>query len=269
MNADLFNDARFSTARSIIRDAGRLALSYFAEVHELRGERKRNGQDVVTVADRAVEDLIRGRLAFAFPGDGFLGEEGGLHEGRSGALWVVDPIDGTSAFLHGLRDWCISMALVRDGETELGLIYAPCTDETFVAARSAGAYLNGERIRVDDDSTLEDGLLGLGANSRVPAEAVSGFARALLLEGGMFVRNGSGALMLAQVACGRLVGYYEPHINAWDCLAGLCLVGEAGGWTADFPRGTGILDGGPVIAAAPQVREDLLRLVEASSKARA
>jgi myo-inositol-1(or 4)-monophosphatase len=116
---------------------------------------------------------------------------------------------------------------------------------------------------VDAGRGLAEGLLGLGANHRVPPEAVSAFLHGLLTQGGMFIRNGSGALMLADVAAGRLVGYYEPSMNAWDCLAGLCLIVEAGGRAEDFLANGGTLErSGRVIAAAPGAWEDLVALVE-------
>lgn len=261
MTCEFSDDPRFVLARSLIRDAGAMAMRYFADVHALTVEQKCNGQDVVSVADRSVEEMIYDRIAAAFPDDGFLGEEGGLVAGRSGHVWVVDPIDGTSCFLHGLPDWCISIAVTRADTIGLGLILDPCGDELFVAAADRGAFLNGRRIAVDAGSSLGTGLLGVGANLRVPPVAISAFVDALLAAGGMFVRSGSGARSLAQVACGRLVGYYEPHINAWDCLAGLCLIAEAGGWSAAFPCGAGLIAGGPIIASAPQLRDDLLGLV--------
>lgn len=253
---------RFDTARKAVLEAGALALSYFNDLGSLAIEAKANAQDVVSIADREVEKLLRARIAGAFPDDGFLGEEFGLTEGTSGYTWVVDPIDGTSPFLHGMTSWCISVALMQGRETLLGLIYAPCADELFTAEKGAGAFLNGLPIRVEPLRDLRSGLLGVGANLRVPPRLISGFIDRLLESGGMFIRNGSGALALADVACGRLAGYYEPHINAWDCMAGICLIREAGGWTNDFAADD-LLAGGPVIACAPQLRADLLALIDA------
>lgn len=262
MTPEFPDDPRYALARTIILEAGKLAFSHFSNLESLEIEEKQNGQDVVSIADREVEAWIRSRIAAMFPQDGFLGEETGLHEGGSGFLWVVDPIDGTSCFLHGLRDWCVSIALMQGSETVLGLVYQPTTEELFVARRGEGAFLNGRPIRVDPRASIGNGLLGLGANFRIPAESVSRFMLALLEAGGMFIRSGSGALMLTHVACGRLAAYYEPHINAWDCQAALCLIREAGGFTADYPGEGGLLAGGPVIACAPQLRDDLLRLID-------
>jgi myo-inositol-1(or 4)-monophosphatase len=150
-------------------------------------------------------------------------------------------------------------------EAILGLICRPTTGDLFVARHGDGAFLNGKPMSVDRATSIGTGLLGVGANFRIPVHQVSTFIRLLLEKGGMFIRNGSGALMLAEVACGRLAGYYEPHINAWDCMAGLLMIREAGGWTEDFPGQNGtLLTGAPVIASAPQVRDDLLQLISRS-----
>jgi len=257
--------ARLDAARAAILEAGALALSYFGRIADLAIETKSNGQDVVSVADREVETLVRRLIGEAFPRDGFLGEEYGLSEGSSGCTWVLDPVDGTSCFVHGLRSWCVSLALVKGREIEAGLIFDPGADELFVAVRGSGATLNGWPIQVDRTTDLKHGLTGLGANFRIPARDVSVFVERLLEAGGMFVRSGSGALSLAYVACGRLAAYYEPHIHAWDCLAGLCLIREAGGWTNDFAADGALVRGGPVIACAPQLRSDLLMLAGAAS----
>jgi myo-inositol-1(or 4)-monophosphatase len=254
--------ARLAVAQPLIREAGALAQTWFADLTSLGTTEKENGQDVVSVADKTVEALIRTRLQATFPDDGFLGEESGFEAGTSGYCWVVDPIDGTSCFVFGRPDWCVSIALMHGQETVFGLIFAPQANELFEAVRGGGARLNGQPIAVNRQASLKTALMGVGANFRVPVAEAWRFVAELLEAGGMFIRSGSGALMLAEVACGRLAGYYEPHINAWDCLAGLCLVREAGGWTAPFGEGAGgLMAGGPVIAAAPQVRGELMALI--------
>lgn len=255
-------EARFEAARTAIIEAGRLALSYFGEVATLSVEAKANGQDVVSIADREVEKLVRRHMGRAFPKDGFLGEEYGLSQGTSGFTWVLDPIDGTSLFVHGAQSWCVSLALMQGSEVVAGLILDPNADELFSAVRGQGALLNGRPIQVDGKTDLKHGLTGVGANFRIPVRLVVGFLERLLEAGGMFVRSGSGALSLAHVACGRLAAYYEPHIHAWDCLAGLCLIREAGGWTNDFAADADLMRGGAVIGCAPQLRADLLALIE-------
>jgi myo-inositol-1(or 4)-monophosphatase len=254
--------ARLTLAREVAREAGALALGYFERLATLAVEFKKSGQDVVSIADREVEVLIRARIAEAFPQDGVLGEEDGLVEGTSGVLWVVDPIDGTSPFLNGLSHWCVSIAVAVDGAAEIGVIYAPVNDEFFSAAKDMGAFLNDARIAVAPTRSIANGLLGFGCNDRTPPADAASFVTVLLEAGGMFYRNGSGALMLAYVGCGRLIGYYEQHINSWDCLAGLCLIKEAGGWHNDFLAGEGMLKGNRIGAGAPQMKAELVALLE-------
>lgn len=254
-------EARLATARAAVLEAGALARSYFGRAAALAVETKTSPQDVVSAADREVERLVRRRIGDAFPEDAVLGEEYGLTAGTSGLTWVLDPIDGTSSFLHGSRFWCVSLALLDTRGIAAGLILDPNTDEFFTSVRGGGASLNGRPIAVDHDTDLERGLTGLGLNSHVPPRVVAGLVERLLEAGGMFVRGGSGALSIAHVACGRLAAYYEPHIHAWDCLAALCLVREAGGWTSDFAADGDLMRGGPVMACAPQVRDALFAVI--------
>ncbi|MGA0561375.1 inositol monophosphatase family protein [Ancylobacter sp. VNQ12] len=253
--------ARLALARALLPEAAALALSYFARVATLTVEAKANGQDVVSIADREVEQLVRARVAEAFPGDGFLGEEFGAAPTRSGFLWVLDPIDGTSCFVHGLRNWCIALALVEDGQTVAGFILDPNAGELFAAVVGEGASLNDAPIHVDIHTDLRHGLTSIGASFRVPAAHVAAVIERLLGAGGMFVRSGSGALSLAHVACGRLAAYYEPQMHAWDCLAGLLLIREAGGWTGPFNEDGDFTRADRAIGCAPQLREDLLAVL--------
>jgi len=254
-------DARFALARTIAKEAGAVALGYFNTRDTLVVETKRDPQDVVSIADREVENLIRARVADLHAADGFLGEEYGLVEGHSGYTWVVDPIDGTSPFVNGMPNWCVSIAVLRDGEPVVGVIFSPCHDELYAAAKGNGATLNGKPLSLDQSRTIRNGVTGIGANNYVAPAVVAKTVENLLEAGGNFIRNGSGALMLAYVAAGRLVGYYEPYMHAWDCLAGYCLVKEAGGWYHPFPTDGGRLTkGAPVLAAGPGAREDLAKI---------
>jgi myo-inositol-1(or 4)-monophosphatase len=251
-------EARLALAEAVAREAGAMALDYFEHRETLVIETKRDPQDVVSIADREVENLIRGRFNEAYPDDGVLGEEYGLEAGTSGFTWVVDPIDGTSPFINGMPNWCISIALLHEGVPVVGVICAPCHDELYAAALGLGATLNGKTLRLDPTRTIRNSVTGIGANNYVTPAFVGKMVESLLAAGGNFIRNGSGALMLAYVAAGRLVGYYEPYMHAWDCLAGYCLVKEAGGWYQSFPtQGEGLTKGAPVLAAAPGAIKDL------------
>lgn len=266
MNAAMELAARLDLARTVLDEAGMLALAYFARVTTLAVEVKTGGQDVVSAADREVEKLVRHRIVNAFPGDGFLGEEYGAAPAHSDYLWVLDPVDGTSCFVHGIRNWCICLALVERGRTVAGFILDPNAGELFSAVAGEGAELNGQAIGVDRQTDLTHGLTSIGANFRVPAPLIAATIGKLMAAGGMFVRNGSGALSLAHVACGRLAAYYEPHMHAWDCLAGLLMIREAGGWTGDFAADGDLESGGEVIGCAPQLRDDLLAIIEAARR---
>ena len=254
-------DARFALAQAIAKEAGAVALDYYNRRETLVIETKRDLQDVVSIADREVENLIRARVGEVNPGDGFLGEEYGLAKGDSGYTWVVDPIDGTSPFVNGMPNWCVSIAVLHGNEPVIGVICAPCHDELYASASGKGATLNGRVLTLDPSRTIRNAVTGIGANNYVTPAFVGKMVEDLLAAGGNFIRNGSGALMLAYVAAGRLVGYYEPYMHAWDCLAGYCLVKEAGGWYHPFPvEGEQLTKGSPVLATAPGAREDLMKI---------
>ena len=242
---------RFEVGSRLIEEAGALALGYFRRLATLTVTSK-GPQDMASEADLDTEVLIRGRLKERFPQDGFLGEETGGDEleGVAG-IWVVDPIDGTQPFVSGMSGWCVSIAFVLNGMIEMGFVYSPARDELFIGRRGAGATLNGRPIRVSDAPGLNVGMVGVGYSPRVrPDQFLPLFAR-LLATGAMFNRDGSGALTLCYVACGRLIGYVEPHINSWDCLGALAVIEAAGGRCSDFLAGDGLLQGNRLIAGPP------------------
>ncbi len=252
-------DARHALALDLARSGGALALDYLTRRATLVIDAKASLQDVASQADREVEALIRQGIAAAFPDDGILGEEDGHASGSTGFTWVIDPIDGTSPYLAGLPHWCVVIALMQGAETVAGVIHVPLVSETFATRRGAGVTLNGTPLRARDDLTLQNSLTAVGASHRTPPEHVAEVVTRLMHAGGIFYRNGSGAMMLADVAAGRLGGYYEPHMNSWDCLAGLLMVQEAGGRIHGFPD---LLSGGLALAAAPRVYEALQSVVE-------
>ena len=255
--------ARFRAAKDIAREAGQAALAYFRNPDTLKVTSK-GPQDFVSQADHAVQTLIRDRLHGLFPNGGFLGEEGNaaIDEGDGNGIWVVDPIDGTSNFINRVPVWCVSIAYVRQDQIEVGVIYDPNADELFAARHGQGAFCGETRLSCSSAGSLTQGNVGIGHSTRTSAAPAVDSIRRLLDAGGMYQRSGSGALMLAYVAAGRLLGYLEAHINAWDCLAGILLVREAGGWTNDFLANDGLLHGNPIMAAAPGIA-DALRAVAA------
>jgi myo-inositol-1(or 4)-monophosphatase len=242
--------ARLAAAERIAREAGEKALAFFLARDRLEVSHKA-AQDRVSEADRTVETLIRDAILAEFPEDALMGEEHGNSEGRSPYLWVIDPIDGTTPFLSGLADWCVSIAVAVDGEPVIGVIEAPRHRETWVAARGRGATVNGAALRINPDADLTSGMFAFGGSLRCDAVETGRFVTRLMQAGCIAFHNGSGALMTAYVAGGRLVGYYDAHINAWDCFAGLVMVAEAGG-LASFGDATRLERGGPLLAGAPR-----------------
>ena len=233
--------ARAEFARSLAREAGALAWRYFLRELDFIAETK-GPQDFVSVADHAVEALIKERLHVKFPADAVLAEERGGDVGRN--LWVVDPIDGTINFVHGVRYWCISIAFIVGGERRIGVIYDPSLDELFWAVRNEGAWCDETRIHVSPRDRLDHALVCLGYVPRHPLEEHLALKRRLHQAGAAVKDMGAGALMLAHVAAGRYDGFLEPHMHPWDASAGLLLIEEARGRVHPYPGPGGI-------AAAP------------------
>lgn len=247
-------DARADFCVGLARGAGAVARDGAAR-QAAGGFRLKGPQDFLTETDAAVEAHVRAAIAAAFPDDGFLGEEtGGTVRD---ATWIVDPIDGTANFARGLPHWCIALAFVRGERAEIGAIYNPCLDELHFARRGGGAIRNGAPIRVAPTTRLDAASFELGWSPRVPNAAYVTALAALLDRGATVRRGASGALGLAWVADGRSDGYAELHMNAWDCVAGLLMVAEAGGRAGRFPGPGGLVAGGPVIAATPGVADAL------------
>jgi len=250
-------EQRYLAACAVAHEAGWLMRRHYRE--RSAGKISFKGpQDFLTVVDGAVERLIIDRLSRAFPGDRFVGEEGG---GSFGArTWVIDPIDGASNFARGMPHFCTSIAFVEAGKPAIGVIYDPIADELFAARRGGGATVNGRPMRVSGAADIRRATIELGWSTRRPPEVYTETVRRILSVGGGFHRSGSGALGIAYVADGRNDGYFEAHINAWDALAGLVMVREAGGWTNDFLAGDGLTNGNAVLACTPGLRVILKKL---------
>lgn len=247
---------RNAFATKVAEEAGALALRYFHNRDTLVVDEK-GSQDWVSEADRNVETFIRKKIAEAFPNDGIVGEEHAAQAGSSDFDWVIDPIDGTTNFVNGIPAWTIVLALVSEGRTQVGVIHEPNVGETYRAMRGAGATLNGEPMRVASDVALQCGTVSVGYSNRVEAKNIVPVISTLIDRGAMYHRNASGALSLAYVAAGRLLGYVEEHMNAWDCLAGQLMIAEAGGGVEDQDANEMIRSGGRVIAGTPKVFKEL------------
>ena len=252
---------RAAFAATLCREAGERAKAYFTDRDMLAVDRK-GAQDWVSEADRAVERLIRERLARDWPDDGIHGEEYGAEPGTSGFTWVIDPIDGTTNFLNGLPFWCVVLAGVAQGRTQIGVIRAPMQGETFAAVQGGGATLDGTPMRVADGTALADATVAVGYSNRASPGQVVAVVADLVERGAMFHRNASGALSLAYIAAGRLSGYLEVHMNAWDCLAGQLLIAEAGGVVEDQDANAMLRDGGRVVAGTQAVFTDLKAIAD-------
>ena len=249
-------------AVAICREAGDLALGYFGNRGDLVVDQK-GAQDWVSEADRSVEDFIRKRIANAWPQDGIFGEEHKDKIGTSGFDWVIDPIDGTTNFVNGIPAWTVVLAGVAENRTQVGVILDPNTGETFAAHRGHGATLNGAPMAVAAGTALDSGTVSVGYSNRVEAAHVVPVIAGLVDRGALYHRNASGALSLAYVAAGRMLGYVEEHMNAWDCLAGQLMIEEAGGVIEDQDAGEMIRVGGRVVAGTPDVFGTLKDLADA------
>ena len=220
----------------------------------------KSAQDWLTEADGAVEAFLSEQLHALFPEDGFQGEETGAT--RPGPLrWVVDPIDGTSNYARGASRWCVSLALMDDAASLIGVLEAPALGETYAAAAGGGATLNGVPIRASGTDAMARAIIEVGWSPRVANSAYLAVCGRVLEGGAMLRSGGSGALGLADVAAGRLDGYVELHINLWDCAAALCVLGEAGATVNGFLPG-GMTGGGAIVATAPGVWDAVGRCVE-------
>ncbi|MCV2865406.1 inositol monophosphatase family protein [Albidovulum sediminicola] len=247
------------------RKAGRSLVKDFREVENLQVSSKGAG-DFVSRADIASEKIIRDELMAARPSYGWLGEETGAADGQDPTRrWIVDPLDGTTNFLHGLPHWSVSIALEHKGEIVSGVIFDPAKDELFWAEKGAGAWMNDSRIRVSGRRVMAEAVFAtgipFGAKRTLPA-TMRDLARLMPACAGVR-RWGSASLDIAYVAAGRYDGYWERELNAWDVAAGLVLVREAGGFVSGVREDQDILDSGSVIAANGQLYEQFAGILRA------
>ena len=249
------------------RKAGRSLIRDFGEVEQLQVSIK-GPANFVSVADHKAEDIIFKELNKARPGYGFLMEERGLVEGADAShRWIVDPLDGTTNFLHSNPMFAVSIGLEREGQLVAGVIYNPASDQLFTAEKGKGAYMNDRRLRVANRKTLADALITTG----IPHRGREGHPRflreleALMREVAGIRRTGSAALDLAFIAAGRFDAYFERNLHAWDLAAGIVLVREAGGFITDIEGGDRMLETGGVIAANSTMHKALLPFVSGAS----
>jgi myo-inositol-1(or 4)-monophosphatase len=235
----------------------------FGEVEQLQVSKK-GPANFVSTADHRAEKVLREELGKARPAFGFILEESGVIEGRDPHhRWIVDPLDGTTNFLHGLPHFAISIGLERDGEIIAGLVYDPIKDETFWAEKGGGAFLNDRRLRVSSRRKPEEALVATGMpyhGHGAPGEFVAQLEAVMDSVAGIR-RLGAAALDLAYVAAGRFDAFWEEHLSPWDLAAGILLVREAGGYVSRTDGGEDVLGTGSVLAANDQLHLPMLRLL--------
>jgi myo-inositol-1(or 4)-monophosphatase len=258
-------------ASAIAREAGARLREFFSQgvATEYKGD-----VDLVTVADRTVEKLIRARLAEAFPEHGVFGEEGTRERMEGEFRWYVDPLDGTTNFAHGFPQFCVSLGLEhrpaqsarestpeQDGKIVAGVIYDPMRDELYTAERGRGAWLNGKPMHVSRIEDLAESLVSTGFPSRKRHDSPNvHFYQEFTLRSHGVRRAGSAALDLAYVACGRLEAFWEFNLNPWDTAAGVLLVEEAGGSITDFAGGAFQLNSCEVLASNGLIHAEMVAL---------
>ena len=243
--------------------AGRGLARDFNEVEKLQVSIK-GPSDFVSIADTRAEKTIREELKRARPTFGMLLEESGEIPGTEpGTRWIVDPLDGTTNFLHGIPQFCISIGLERDGEIIAGVIYDPIRDERFWAEKGQGAFVNDQRLRVSARRRLEDAVIGTGIpfRGRGGHRMYLGQLEAVMDNTAGVRRLGSAALDLAYVAAGRYDGFWEQGLAPWDMAAGILLVREAGGFVTEVDNGSDMLRSGSVLAANQQLHAPLGKLL--------
>jgi myo-inositol-1(or 4)-monophosphatase len=245
------------------RKAGRALIRDFGELENLQISKK-GPADFVTSADQRTEKILVDELSKARPGYGFLLEERGLIEGPDKThRFIIDPIDGTTNFMHGLPQFAISIALEREGTLVSAVVFNPVTDEMFYAERGHGAYLNDKRLRVAARKNLSECLIASGAPfmGKDGHDQFLGELRAILDNTAGMRRFGAASLDLAWVAAGKFDGFWERNLQAWDIAAGTLLVREAGGVVTDLTGRDRMLETGDILATNDALHKQLLDLI--------
>ena len=244
------------------RQAGSILLRYFDHVESLKVTEK-NRNDFVSEVDRAAEEAIISVIHQAYPDHAILGEETGEHDGND-FQWVIDPLDGTTNYLHGFPQFGISIALKHRGVLESAVVYDPLTNELYTADKGNGAFLNERRIRINNQKTLAGALIGTGIPFRDQrfVDNYLGMMKDMIKDTAGIRRPGSAALDFAYLAAGRTDGFWELGLSQWDFAAGALLVKEAGGTVTDLSGGEKYLETGNVVAANVTLHKEMLALIK-------
>jgi len=251
-----------NTAVRAARSAGDIILRSSDNIGQLRIDQK-GKNDYASEVDRLAEREIITILKTAYPDHAILAEESGEHLGND-FVWIIDPLDGTTNFLHGFPQYAVSIALKHKDRIVVGVVYDPQRDELFTAKRGGGAMLNSRRIRVTSQSTLKGALIGTGFPFKTDThmDAYLGMFRSIAVDSAGIRRAGAAALDLAYVAAGRLDGFWEIGLMPWDMAAGVLLIKEAGGVLTDFSFNDNYLETGNLIAANPKMHQILYQRIE-------
>lgn len=259
----MIGSANLNVMIKAARKAGRSLVKDFQEVENLQVSSKGAG-DFVSKADIAAEKILKDELMGARPTYGWLAEEGGAEDGQDPTRrWIVDPLDGTTNFLHGLPHWAISIALEHKGNIVAGVIFDPAKDELFFAEKGTGAWMNETRIRVSDRHRMIESVFAtgipFGGRADLP-ETIQDLARIMPTCAGVR-RWGAAALDMAYVAAGRYEGYWERRLNAWDLAAGVIIVKEAGGFCEALDAEDRIVDSGTVLCSNEVIFDNFSKVI--------
>lgn len=257
-----------NTAIRAARAAGTVILRHFDRVRDLPVSSK-GRYDFVTEVDHQAEQAIIQLLRKTYPHHGILAEESGRHGNQDEFLWIIDPLDGTTNFIHGYPQFAVSIALQHRGKLDQAVVYDPIHNELYTASRGSGAQLDGRRIHVSRQTKLENALIGTGFPYRAldNMERYLDIFRQMIMHTAGIRRPGSASLDLAAVACGRFDGFWEFGLKPWDMAAGVLLIEEAGGMVSDMGGGPNYLECGDIVAGAPRIYEDIHKLLSCQDKA--
>jgi myo-inositol-1(or 4)-monophosphatase len=264
----MLHSALLNVMIAAARKAGRSLKRDFGELERLQVSVKGPG-NFVTTADHRAEQILRTELTKARPGYSFLGEEGGKVEGPDKThTWIVDPLDGTSNFMHGIPQFAVSIALERDGTIVAGVIYNPANDDLFTSERGKGAFLNDQRLRVAGRKRLADAIVACGLPHYGRGDLVLARKELAAVQEKVagLRRFGAAALDLAWIAAGRFDAYWERDLSSWDMAAGILLVREAGGFITDLGGADAMFAKGQIIAGNETMHRELLALLKTAAK---
>ena len=246
------------------RKAGKILIRDFGEIEKLQVSRKGPG-DFVTMSDKRVEKILIGELEKARPNFSILSEEIGEIKKDEEFKWIIDPIDGTANFLHGIPHFAISVGLEKNNEIICGIIFDPIKDEIFTAEKGNGSYLNNQRMRVSSRSKLEDSIIFTGGPRRdskdrnLVLDEYKKFSSKVLIP---IRKMGSAALDMAYVAAGRCDGFWQRNLNYWDIAAGIILVKEAGGFVTDFKGDNNFLENKTILVNNSKISEEMIKILD-------